>query len=346
MGPKTPTTIAALRNLSEDDARALFEATMWPHGPTCPFCGNCSPKRIAKITPNPAKRVRPGLYMCKDCKPRRQFTVTTGTVFHGSKFPLAKWLYIIASMAAGKKGTSTQQIRRELNEPRRLANGKLSFGNVECLWHATMRVRKAMRTEPVKDALKGTIEADEAFIGGKPRKHRSEREKYYEKQPIVVLVERETGRAYSKVVCDVTKNTLFNHILSVAAPSATIMTDEWRGYMGIGEHFDGGHHSVRHNIGQYAKKEDGKVVTSNTAESYIAILKRSIYGTHHHYSRVHAQRYIDERDFVFSNRDMSDVDRVLQVLRQASGKRLPYRAPKAWQGKDGGLLDNSKGTEA
>ena len=109
-------TINDLRKLSEDEARELFEQVMWPDGqPVCPHCGNCSPKRIGKVKANPAKRVRAGLYVCKDCPGRRQFTVTTNTVFHGSKFSLSKWLEIITSMCSAKFGTSTQQLRRENN---------------------------------------------------------------------------------------------------------------------------------------------------------------------------------------------------------------------------------------
>jgi len=61
-------TIRDLKNLSEDDARTLIESVIWPDGPVCPHCGNCDPKRMTRITPNPAKRVRAGLVQCKECR--------------------------------------------------------------------------------------------------------------------------------------------------------------------------------------------------------------------------------------------------------------------------------------
>lgn len=337
-----PMTIRELKSISEDDARKLFEATMWPHGPVCPFCGNCSPKRIAKITPNKAKRIREGLYLCKDCtgptgkKIRRQFTCTTNTVFHGSKISLAKWLYIIAEMSSAKAGTATRQLHREVNEARSLPDGSIGYGHITCLWHATMRVRKAMHEEPVQNALKGVLHCDEAYIGGKPRKTRMNRENRTDKLPVAVLVERDGTKAYSRVMPNVTKANLFQHIKSVADPASTIMTDELGSYMGIGEHFDGGHYSVKHIAGEYAKREDGLTVSNNSAEGYIATLKRSIYGVHYHYSKVHAQRYISERDFMYSHRNESEVERVKLILKGAVGKRLTYRAPKGL--RQGGLL--------
>ncbi len=321
-------TINELRRLTEDEARELFESVMWPQGPTCPFCGNCSPKRITKITPNPAKRIRDGLYMCKDCKPRRQFTVTTSTVFHGSKFSLVKWLEIITSMTSAKFGTSTHQLRRESNEARTLNDGSIGYGNIECLWHAGMRVREAMREEPVANSLKGVLHADEVWVGGSPRVARSKREHRTEKQPVAILVEHGGTKAHIRAVCDVTKDTLFKHIRTVADSSSTIMTDENTAYKGIGEYFDGGHHSVCHVKGQYGKKEDGLMVSNNTAEAVAGIIQRSLYGVHIHVSRPHLQRYLDERQFVFGNRDKSDVEKVMLVLKGAVGKRLTYRRPK------------------
>ena len=57
----------------DDKAREHLETLLWPHGPTCPFCGVMG-DRVTKMAGN---TTRPGLYKCKDC--RKPFTVTMGT---------------------------------------------------------------------------------------------------------------------------------------------------------------------------------------------------------------------------------------------------------------------------
>jgi hypothetical protein len=50
--------------------------------------------------------------------------------------------------------------------------------------------------------------------------------------------------------------------------SATVVTDEWSAYTGIGKEFEGGHQTVNHGAGEYARK-DG--THTNTVESYFPI---------------------------------------------------------------------------
>lgn len=82
--------IAAFRARFPDEeaARRYMESVRWPTGPVCPSCGNIAPL-VYPIRDNEKTRVRPGLFQCH-C--RRQFTVTTGTVMHGTRLDLDKWL--------------------------------------------------------------------------------------------------------------------------------------------------------------------------------------------------------------------------------------------------------------
>lgn len=301
-----------LKNLSEVEARKLLEMALWPEGPVCPHCGNCDQARIGHIAENKAKKIRAGLKQCKEC--RKQFTVTSNTVFASSKLPIATWVYIIASMCSSKKGVSALQLQRELGDH-----------HYEAIWFACHRVRHAMALPVEENMMGGVIHADEAYVGGKPRnKGNSKRGLGTNKQPITTLVERDGDRAYTRVVCRVTKDTLHSNILSVVRKDSTIMTDENFKYRGIGKHFTGGHHSVSHKKGEYSR--DG--VSSNTAESVFAIIKRSVYGIHHHYSKEHMQHYLNERDFMWTNRKSTDVQRAHLAIKGAEGKRLMYKKPK------------------
>ncbi len=140
------------------------------------------------------------------------------------------------------------------------------------------------------------------------------------KAPVVALVEKH-GNVKTRVVADVTAKTLHKVIKQEVAAEATIMTDQHPSYNGIGQHFKGGHHTVDHGVCEYAHDN----VTTNTAESFFALLKRGGYGNFHHVSRKHLHRYADEFAFRWNGRKLKDDERTELALKMSNGKRLPYR---------------------
>lgn len=297
---------AKLTRLTEDEARNLLETIRWPDGPCCPRCGSTDVVSVG------GKSARPGLRRCKDCPGRKQFTVTVGTIFESSKIPLRDWVYAFARMCASKKGISAHQLHRELGITYKSA------------WFMCHRIRHAMQQDGTIK-LDGTVEVDETYVGGKPRrKGVSKRGRGTAKTPVVALVQRD-GQVRSRVLGDVTGATLKGAIREHVQSSATIMTDEHAGYKGIGREFDGGHRVVKHSAGEYSRKVDG--ASTNSAESHFALIKRGVYGTFHHVSKRHLQRYCDEFAFRWNHRKISDTERAVAALRSADGKRLFYRAP-------------------
>lgn len=102
------------------------------------------------------------------------------------------------------------------------------------------------------------------------------------------------------------------------------MTDEAAVYEGIGAEF-AGHGTVNHSKDEYVRV--GGFYTTNTVESFFALLKRAVYGQFHHISEAHLHRYLAEADFKYNHRKVSDVERAAALLRGAQGKRLLYRQP-------------------
>lgn len=290
----------SLKRLSEDEARELLEGLRWANGKACPHCGNCDQERITKLE---GKSTRPGVYKCKEC--RKPFTVTVGTIMERSKVALRDWVYVFAAMCASKKGISAHQIMREIGCQYKTA------------WFMCHRVRLAMRTEAM-GKLMGTVSVDETYVGGKPRNPGQAKPRV----PVVTLVEKD-GRVRSKVMPNVTAANLRKHMTENIDQSATIMTDELPVYRKLAKPF-AGHKSVNHSEREYVGKDGA---TSNEVESYFANLKRGIYGVFHHVSSQHLQRFVDEFDFRWSNREASDTERTFQALRQVDGKRLTYRKP-------------------
>jgi|ERR1700730_1411869 len=111
----------------EDGAFAYVESKLWPHGPTCPHCGNADSKRIHKMA---GKTTRLGLYKCNECA--KPFTVRMGTIFESSHLPMHLWLQVIHLMCASKKGIATRQIQRML------------VCSMKTAWFLTHRIRDAM----------------------------------------------------------------------------------------------------------------------------------------------------------------------------------------------------------
>jgi transposase-like protein len=294
-----------LGRMSEEEARASLEAIRWPDGPMCPHCQATKATRINGSSPN----VRAGLLRCAECG--KQFTVTVGTIFEDSHIPLHKWLLAIALMNSSKKGISSLQLQRNLN-----------LGSYRTAWFMAHRIRYAMTMEPLKSLLKGTVEADETYVGGKTRQgirgRGSER-----KTPVVALVERQ-GRVRSFPMDQVTGKNLRRVMRERVDPSSTVMTDDYSAY----RTFAGGdfakHETVNHSKGEYVRGD----AHTNTAESFFALFKRGVHGTFHHVSKRHLNRYCDEFSFRWDRRKMTDANRTVEALRATEGKRLVYQTPQ------------------
>jgi transposase-like protein len=288
--------------LTENRAREILEKLRWPKGIECPHCKS---KNIVRIN-GKSEKVRDGLLRCKTC--RKQFTVTVGTIMQGSHITLRQWVQAFYSMCSHKKGVSSLQLQRNL--------GLHSYRSA---WHLTHRIRSAMRENPLASLLKGVVEVDETYIGGKPRgdgeKHK--RGRGTKKAPVLALVERK-GNIISKPVKNVTAKTLKSTIREAVDKESKIITDEWGSYAGIGKEFKGGHETVNHGLKEYVRGD----VSTNTAESYFALLKRGVHGTFHHISKKHLPRYCNEFSFRWDNRKVNDGKRTEGAVKGIEGKRL------------------------
>ncbi len=139
---------------------------------------------------------------------------------------------------------------------------------------------------------------------------------------VVSLVER-NGEKRSYHVANVTAKTVGPILREQVAKNARLMTDESGVYNRVGKEF-ANHEKVNHSSGEYARGD----VTTNTVESSFAILKRGLYGTFHHVSEAHLQRYANEFDFRWNTRSklgFNDMDRADVVVKGIQGKRLTYR---------------------
>jgi|WetSurMetagenome_2_1015567.scaffolds.fasta_scaffold34567_2 transposase-like protein len=297
--------------LTESEARTYLEQIRWPTEKACPHCGCMNITKLENVKCGSRKR-REGLYKCRDC--RKQFTVTVGTIFEGSHVSIRTWLMAFALMCASKKGVSSCQVSRMLGVTQKTA------------WYICHRVRYAMGKEPLKGMLRGAVEVDETYVGGKPRKQNnvgySHLGRWDNKTPVVALVERD-GRVRTQVTANITGKNLKQFVLENVRKDSTIYSDEHQGYKGIGAYYQGGHKSVKHSAYEYAR-DDAHI---NTAECFFSLLKRGVVGAFHKVSKEHLQRYCDEFSWRWNLRKVNDEERTIRTLKQMEGKRLFYNEP-------------------
>jgi transposase-like protein len=289
----------------EDEARKFLEASRWPDGPVCPFCG-----QLDSVNPLGGKSMGPGWYYCSTCQDK--FTVRVGTLYERSHIPLHKWLMASHLMVASKKGISALQLSRMLGITYKSA------------WFMCHRIREGMTPKTV-GPIGGqgrTVESDETMIGGKA-KNRAYAKKPPKKHTVVALVDRD-GDSHSFHVADVKAKTLRETIVRVVDRKSHLVTDELLSCAGVGKEF-AGHTTVNHSADEYVRL--GGFAHINTAECRFSLMKRAVFGTHHSVSEAHLSRYLVEWDFKWNTRKMKDGERAALALKGIEGKRLTYRIP-------------------
>lgn len=315
-------TLTELSKLYGDDdkARTKLEQLRWNGEAFCPRedCGSYNVYRL--IAKDDSKKGgRKGLWKCATC--RKQFTVTVGTIFEGSRIPLGKWLMAIHKICSSKKGISALQLSREL---------ELTY---KTAWFMAHRIRYGMSQEPMRTKLTGTVEADETYIGGRSKNmHPVERKRRiagsgsHDQAPVVTLVERD-GKVKTHHMEHVTAANIKKVLRDCVSPNnAFLMTDESALYKGA-KHMLLGHESVNHSEKEYVRGNGGGAIHVNTAESVHALLKRGVMGTYHHWSKKHLHRYLAEFDFRWNYRKVSDSERTIEAIAIVGGKRLRYKDP-------------------
>ena len=291
----------------EDKARGLLESLLWPDGAICPHCKNHKEKAIYKLQIKSGSKIRKGVHKCGAC--RKQFTVTVGTIFEDSHLPISKWLMAIFILCSSKKSISANQLSRMLNITYKAA------------WFVNHRLRFAMTPEmPLAKMLKGVVEVDETYVGGKGERRTQARRH----TPVMALIERD-GTMHTRVVPNVTQKNVGRILNEVVSKDAILCTDEHPSYKPAGKQFKA-HHSVNHSKYEYIlKKPDGIEAGVNRCESFFSLLKRGVFGAWHCVSKEHLPKYANEFAFRWNTRKLTDGARMEAAIGLVTGKRLTYR---------------------
>lgn len=264
---------------SEDKCHAYLEELRWPDGVKCPRCDSNKISRIAKRRQ----------FDCDGC--RYQFSVRVGTLFHDSKLPLWKWFLAVYVMGESKKGVSANQLKRMLGVSYKTA------------WYLCHRIRAAMHDESAP-MLRGIVEADETYIGGKLRAgtystpKEASRHRYDNKAVVLGAVQR-GGQVRLRLVPSNHKSHIQGFLRDVVHDDAeAIYTDENRAYRGVADD-NTRHETVNHSRDEWVHGD----VHTNTVESVWSLFDRSVIGAYHKLSVKHLPAYLDEAAFRWNNRE-------------------------------------------
>ena len=267
-------SLLTLMDKYNDDAkcRDTLEAIRWPEGVACLRCGDMDVGEVESRNQ----------YCCRSCDYR--FSVTAGTIMHDSHLPLRTWFLAIFLMCESKKGMSARQVWRTLG-----------LGSYKTAWYLCHRIREAMGNDPLSGpTLVGVVEVDETMVGGKRRGEDWRANKHW----VAGAIER-GGRVRIERIPNIRRDTLHGFIRRTVKDEAeAIYTDDLKSYIGIADD-DTRHETVNHSAEEWVVGD----VHTNSIEGVWSLFKRSIVGSFHKMSAKHMDRYLEELEWRFNNRD-------------------------------------------
>jgi transposase-like protein len=285
-------TLPELDRLFPNEAacKTYLKNQRWPKGVYCPRCGN------EKVYQN---KTRPFTWQCTQCgaNPRApyRFSVTVGTVFENTNYPLLTWFKVLYLMLTSKKGISALQIHRMIGS-----------GSYRTAWFICHRLRAGLQDDNFKK-LMGIVEVDETFIGGKDKNRHWNKKTHIRggemsnKTTVIGAIFRK-GNVVCKIIENTDTPTLDRFVRQAVGDKVSLVaTDEHSGYRLLKPTLP--HEMVSHGKGEYVRGE----IHRNNIESFWSLLKRGVVGTYHNVSKKYLPLYLNEFQFRHNNRKNKDI---------------------------------------
>ena len=262
----------------EETCLDIVRDMVYPDGITCRKC--------QEVTKHHRLNDRKA-YSCQFCG--TQVYVLAGTIFEKSSTPLKSWFYAMYLMASTRTGISAKQLERELGVTYKTA------------WRMFKQIRSILNEDVDLGGL--LVEVDETYVGGKAKNmHQAKRERLggrgtAGKQPVFGMVERK-GKVITKVVPDVSRETLLPNIREKVLPSSLVYSDEHASYDPL-KSMGYQHRRVHHGAKVYVVGD----VHTNTIEGFWSLVKRGISGVNHAVSAKYLQGYFGSYGFRWNHRN-------------------------------------------
>lgn len=287
-------SLAQVFRMTDAEAEKMLCNLRWAStngAPVCPHCGGLNAYECRRS--NGSLRFR-----CRACK--KDFTITSGTLFASHKLPLRAYLAAIAVFCNEVKGKSAMAMSRDLG-----VSYKCSF----VLLH---KLREAMAEEMRGRIVGGegkTAEVDGGYFGGyvKPTNHVENRrdrrlaKNQNGKRRVVVIIRERNGNSVPAVFK--TEAEAVSFIKARVAKGTIVNADEATSWDGLHGSFE--MKRINHQEGYSL---DG--ACTNWGEEFFSRIRRAELGHHHHIAGPYLLRYAQEATWREDNRRMSNGDQV------------------------------------
>jgi transposase-like protein len=308
-------SLAAVFTMKDADAEMAFRRIRWADTdgqPVCSHCGGVDAYDCRRLKGAPRFR-------CRACK--KDFTLTSGTLFASHKLPLRCYLAAIAIFCNEVKGKSALALSRDLN---------VSY---KCAFVLLHKLREAMAEEMKGRVVGGegkVVEADGGYFGGyvKPANYRENRRdrrlgrNQSGKRQVVVVVRERDGNSLPAVFRS--EAHALDFIRRRVAKGTTINVDEAGSWEGLSDRFE-----VRTINHQEAYSDDG--ACTNWAEEFFSRMRRAEIGHHHHIAGAYLLRYAQEASWREDNRRVSNGDQTRRVAGLAMSRKQSVDFTGYWQ---------------
>ena len=272
---------AAAFSTQEACVSAIIERR-WPQGWSCRKCGGIRYCRL---------RTRRAV-QCLDRTCRAQSSVTKGTIFEQLKIPLPK-VFLAIYLMTDKQGISAMALSKHVD---------VAYHTAFDLQH---RLRLAMAERDHRYRLSGVLQVDETYVGGHgDGKHRSGRATDTKSLVGVAVEQRDsdvTGHIHLEVLPAADAESLHGMILDKVKPGSRLLTDDWKGYRGIGR--KGYTHDPIRSRGGFAACSQWPLV-----HRAISNFKNWLLGTHRNFCQRRLPAYAAEYCWRANRRNMSKAD--------------------------------------
>lgn len=244
-----------------------------------------------------------GLWLCRGC--RTQVSVTAGTIFQDSHLPLKTWFHAMWYVTSQKNGVSALGLQRALG-----------LGSYRSAWTMLHKLRRAM-VRPGRDRLRGRVEVDETYWGGKETGGPTGR-LIKEKTIIIVAAECDglgLGRVRLRQIPDLNRSTLHGFIAHAVEPGSIVCTDGLPAYMEL--------RGYTHDRRVQRHQEPGEHLMPRVHRA-VSLLKRWLLGTHQGaVGHTHLNYYLDEFTFRFNRRKSASRGKLFYRLVQQAVQVSP-----------------------
>lgn len=309
-------SLASVLRMTDEAAEKMFAGIRWAETAGKAVCPHCAcPTCYEARRPNGALRFR-----CKAC--RKDFSLTSGTLFAFHKLPLQTYLAAIAIFINEVKGKSALALSRDLG---------VQYKTAFVLAH---KLREAMASAMKGMHLGGdgeTVEVDGGYFGGyiKPANHKENRRdrrlvKNQNGKRQVVVVARERGGNTLPAVFK-SESAALGWIASRVARGTRLMADEASSWNAL----HGRYEMARIDHSQLYSNGSG--VYTNGAEEFFSRMRRAEIGHHHHIAGAYLVRYAQEAAFREDARRVNNGTQARKVVALALASRPSVDFCGYWQ---------------